>query len=91
MLRDEAGLTRVADPGAGSGAIEALTEALCAEAWDLIGDLDREGGLPAALANGSWQRRLAVVRERRAAELRSGARAVLGTTSTPWPKKVRLR
>ncbi|MGI3899082.1 MAG: methylmalonyl-CoA mutase family protein [Janthinobacterium lividum] len=80
VLRDEAGLTRVADPGAGSGAIEALTEALCAEAWDLIGDLDREGGLPAALANRSWQRRLAVVRERRAAELRSGTRAILGTT-----------
>lgn len=83
VLRDEAGLARVADPGAGSGAIEALTEALCSEAWDLVRDLEREGSLPAALADGSWGARLAKVRERRTAELRSGARTILGTTAYP--------
>lgn len=83
VLRDEAGLDRVADPAAGAGAVEALTDALCAAAWDIVQDLDRAGGLPAALADGSWQRRVAASRERRAAELRSGARAILGTTAHP--------
>ena len=83
VLRDEAGLDRVADPAAGSGALEALTDALCAAAWDIVQDLDRAGGLPAALADGSWQRRIAASRERRAAELRSGARAILGTNAHP--------
>ena len=83
VLRDEAGLVRVADPAAGAGALEALTEALAAEAWDLVQDLDQVGGLPAALADGSWQIRVAAARERRAADLRSGARAIIGTTAYP--------
>lgn len=85
VLRDEAGLDRVADPAAGSGALEALTEALCAEAWDLFGDLERVGGLPEALSDGSWQSRVAIAQGRRAAELLSGTRAVLGTTVYPLP------
>jgi len=33
---DEASLAKVADPAAGSGGIEALTEKLCAAAWALF-------------------------------------------------------
>ncbi|RYC29850.1 methylmalonyl-CoA mutase [Lichenibacterium minor] len=83
VLRDEAGLDRVADPGGGAGAVEALTEGLCAAAWDLFGDIESVGGLPAALADGSWGLRLAVAQGRRAAELTAGSRAVLGTTAYP--------
>ena len=83
VLRDEAGLDRVADAGAGAGAVEAMTEALCAEAWALFQEVERVGGLPSALADGSWEARLAVSRERRAAELAAGTRAILGTTIFP--------
>ena len=83
VLRDEAGLDRVADPGAGAGAVEALTEALCAEAWALFGDIESVGGLPSALADGSWGTRLAVARARRGAELKAGTRSILGTTAFP--------
>ena len=83
VLRDEAGLDRVADPSAGAGAVEALTEALCAEAWHLFQGLDSVGGLPAALADGSWGPRLAETRARRGAELAAGTRAILGTTVFP--------
>ena len=81
VLLGEAGLDRVADPAAGSGAVEALTEALCVEAWALFREIEREGGLAAALASGSWQARVAGAREHRAADLRSGVRAVVGTTA----------
>lgn len=87
VLREEAGLGRVADPAAGAGALEALTDGLCGVAWDLFAEIERGGGLPAALADGSWARRLAVTRERRIAELRSGARTVLGTTAYPLPEE----
>ncbi|WP_237479469.1 methylmalonyl-CoA mutase family protein [Lichenibacterium dinghuense] len=83
VLRDEAGLDRVADAGAGSGAVEALTEALCAEAWTLFQGIERAGGLPAALADGSWGARLAASRARRTAEIAAGTRSILGTTAYP--------
>ncbi len=81
VLRDEAGLDRVADPAAGAGAFEALTEALCAEAWALFQGIEAEGGLGRALAGGAWQRRVSSARARRAGELREGRRAVVGTTA----------
>ena len=80
VLRDEAGLDRVADPGAGAGAFEALTDALCREAWDLFAALEAAGGLPAALVDGTWQTRIAAARAQRRAELASGARALVGTS-----------
>ena len=83
VLRDEAGLDRVADPAAGSGAFEALTEALCAAAWDVFAETERAGGLPAALADGTWALRLAVTQGRRVADLASGARTLVGTTAYP--------
>ena len=59
VLLEEAHLCKVADPAAGSGAFDALTAALCTEAWGVFQAVEREGGLPAALASGSWQARIA--------------------------------
>ena len=56
----ESRLGFVADPAAGAGAYEALTEALGAKAWALFQGFEREGGLPAALATGEFQRSVAV-------------------------------
>ena len=80
VLRDEAGLDRVGDPAAGSGTFEGLTDALCAEAWDLFQTVEAGGGLGAALAGGSWRARIETARERRRAELRDGRRRIVGTT-----------
>ena len=43
ILIEEANIHRVADPAAGSGAIEALTDALCAAAWTLFQEIERRG------------------------------------------------
>ena len=50
ILLRESNLGFVADPAAGSGAFEALTKALCERAWALFQEIEREGGLPSALA-----------------------------------------
>ena len=50
LLLDEAHLARVGDPAAGSGAIEALTDALAEAAWTLFQSIEAEGGLADANA-----------------------------------------
>ena len=60
ILLRESNLGFVADSAAGSGALETLTRALCDRAWTLFQAIEREGGLPSALANGAIQRDIAV-------------------------------
>jgi methylmalonyl-CoA mutase len=60
ILLRESNLGFVADPAAGAGAFEALTEALCEKAWGLFQEIEGKGGLPSALANGAFQRQVAV-------------------------------
>ena len=59
LLRWESHLDRVVDPGGGSYAVEALTDALAREAWASFQDIEREGGMLSSLTSGSIQERLA--------------------------------
>ena len=59
ILLRESNLGFVADPAAGAGAFEALTKELCATAWSLFQKGETAGGLPAALATGTFQREVA--------------------------------
>lgn len=52
VLTAESHLDHVADPAAGSGGIEALTEALAARAWQIFADVERDGGLAEAISKG---------------------------------------
>ena len=59
ILLRESHLGFVADPAAGAGGFEALTKALCDKSWALFQEIEAEGGLPAALADGGFQREVA--------------------------------
>jgi methylmalonyl-CoA mutase len=59
ILLRESNLGFVADPAAGAGAFEAMTQALCDKAWRLFQEIEGLGGLPSALANGAFQRQVA--------------------------------
>ena len=61
ILLRESNLGFVADPAAGAGAFEALTRALCDRAWRLLQEIEKQGGLPSALANGAFQREVAAI------------------------------
>jgi methylmalonyl-CoA mutase len=65
ILTEESAVFRVADPAAGSGAIERLTAELAAAAWSSFTDIERQGGLIEALRAGSVQRDIAAMQERR--------------------------
>jgi methylmalonyl-CoA mutase len=83
VLADEAFLAQVADPGAGSGAIETLTDQLCRAAWALFQDIEAAGGAAAALAKGLIQDKVAAVRARRAGAVAHRKDAVIGATVFP--------
>jgi methylmalonyl-CoA mutase len=59
ILLRESNLGFVADPAAGAGAFEALTRALCDKGWAKFQEIEAQGGLPAALASGSFEREVA--------------------------------
>ncbi len=88
VLIAESGLDRVADPAAGSGVVEALTEVLCRKAWSLFQNIEAQGGLPAVLADGSWPAQIAATRERRRLDFREGRRVIVGTTAYRLPGEI---
>lgn len=88
ILLEEANLWRVADPAAGSGGIEALTQALCEQGWRKFQDLEAErmgelSGIVAALANGHVQQGLSRERATRAKAIASRREPITGTSEFP--------
>lgn len=79
ILIEEANLSRVADPAAGAGGYEALTDALAVKAWELFQEIEREGGLSASIASGALSGRVAQARQ---ALMRDVARRKLPITGT---------
>ena len=84
ILIEESNLHRVADPAAGSGAIEALTDALCVEAWTLFQDIEREDGAAEALVKGSIQSAVAKVRAMRETNVARRDETLIGTSDFPF-------
>jgi methylmalonyl-CoA mutase len=76
VLLEESNLAKVSDPAAGSGGIESLTQALCEAAWSLFQDIDKAGGVFAALEQGLIQGNVAATRAAREANI-AGLKDVL--------------
>ena len=78
ILADETGIANVVDPVGGAYAVEALTSEIEARATALIAEIDRRGGMLAAIEAGFPQREI----ERRAVEhqraVEAGERVVVG-------------
>jgi methylmalonyl-CoA mutase len=83
ILLEESNLAKVADPAAGSGAIEDLTEKMCRAAWSLFQTIDAAGGAWASLEEGTIQREVAAVRAAREKAIARRKDALTGTTDYP--------
>jgi methylmalonyl-CoA mutase len=83
ILLEESNLAKVADPAAGSGGIEDLTEKLCATSWSLFQEIERAGGAAAALERNLIQKKVAAVRAERQQALKDGREALTGTNIFP--------
>ena len=83
ILLEESNLAKVADPAAGSGAIEDLTAKLCAAAWAQFQEIEKAGGAWAALEQGLVQKNVAAVRAERQKAAARRKDALTGTSDFP--------
>lgn len=80
ILREESNRWRVADPAAGAGGFETLTEVLCEKAWALLQEIEREGGLMASLQADALQARIAAARAQRETAAATRKEPITGTS-----------
>jgi methylmalonyl-CoA mutase len=83
ILLEESNLAKVADPAAGSGGIEALTRELCGAAWSLFQEIEKAGGVFAALQQGLIQGKIATTRAAREANIARRKDVLTGASEFP--------
>jgi len=79
MLKHEALLAQVADPGAGSYFLEAITDSIAREAWKTMQHIDRVGGYRKARAAGELDAALEVQANARETAVATRRRVFTGT------------
>jgi methylmalonyl-CoA mutase len=83
LLLEESHVARVIDPAGGSWYVEKLTEQLGQAAWQWFQEIERAGGLRAALNSGMVADRIEASRERRLASLAHGRAPITGVSTFP--------
>ncbi len=83
ILLEESNLAKVADPAAGSGGIEDLTDQLCRAAWTLFQEIEKEGGAAQAAATGWLINAVVKVATARAKAIATRKDPLTGTSEFP--------
>ena len=83
VLLEESNLAKVSDPAAGSGGIETLTQQLCEAAWALFQEIEKAGGVFAALEQNLIQRKVAATRAAREANIAKRRDVLTGASEFP--------
>lgn len=90
ILREECGLDRVIDPSGGSTYIEWLTDQIAAKSWELFQDIEKQGGMIAALENGSVQQTVDAVCKAKFKSIRIRKDRIVGSNMYPDLKGKKL-
>ncbi len=83
ILIEESNLHQVADPSAGSGAIETRTDNLVDAAWDQFQQIAGDGGILQSLIDGRVQERLAASRNAASKAVATRRRPITGVSEFP--------
>jgi methylmalonyl-CoA mutase len=83
ILLEESNLAKVSDPAAGSGGIENLTRELCETAWSLIQEIEKAGGIFAALKQRLVQDKVSATRNARGTNIARRKDVLTGATEFP--------
>jgi methylmalonyl-CoA mutase len=78
ILAEETGITHVVDPLGGSYYVEALTQSIANEAWSLIQEVERLGGMTKAVESGMPKLRIEEAAARRQARVDRGEETIVG-------------
>jgi methylmalonyl-CoA mutase len=84
ILLEESNLAKVADPAAGSGGIEDLTDQLCRAAWAFFQEIEAAGGIAPALERGLLQGKVAQTRLAREKAIATRKDPLTGTSEFPY-------
>ena len=90
LLRSESYIDRVVDPAGGSWYIESLTGELAAASWKFFQEIERAGGMEAALVSGMVQDRITATAARRADALAHRRDVMVGVSTYANPLEVPL-
>ncbi len=83
LLVEEGHLARVLDPAGGSWYVESLTDQLAPAAWDWFTEIQRTGGLVAALESGLVRDRIAAAWDARARRIATRKDPITGVSEFP--------
>ena len=89
-LQEETGITKVVDPWGGSYFIESLTHDLAHEAWALIEEVERLGGMAKAVETGLPKMRIEEAAARKQARIDSGREVIVGVNKYRAPTETAL-
>ncbi len=90
ILREECGLDRVIDPAGGSNYIEWLTDQVAAQSWAIFQEIETQGGMVAALEQGTVQQAVAKVRDAKFQNIRRRKDKIIGSNMYPDLKGAKL-
>ena len=83
MLLEESNVHRVADPGAGAGAVETYTDGLAEKAWDLFRTIEKRGGMADVLEDRWFKAEITEVKARRDKDVATRKAPITGTSEFP--------
>ena len=83
VLREEAGLGRIADPAGGAFAVEHLTQELATKAWGIFQGWEARGGMLAALKSGIVQEQIAAMASARMKDVAHRRIELTGVSAYP--------
>lgn len=83
ILQQESNLANVVDPAGGSWYVEHLTDSVARKAWALFQEVEKQGGIRAALEAGFPQAQVAQTAGRRAQNIAQRRDVVVGTNLYP--------
>jgi len=78
IIQEETGITRVIDPWGGSYFMESLTQDLADRAWELIEEIEEQGGMAKAIETGMPKLRIEESAARKQARIDRGEDVIVG-------------
>src|SRR6186713_2003202 len=90
IIAEETGVASTVDPLGGSWFVEALTDKVEREVWRYLDEIDRRGGMVAAIAEGYPQREIADAAYRFQREFDAGERVIVGVNGYTTAEPIRV-
>jgi len=87
ILQEETQITKVVDPWAGSYMMEKLTNDLADKAWELIEEVERQGGMTQAVNSGWAKLQIEASAAQKQARIDSGADVIVGVNKYKLAKE----